>query len=136
MFLKDFINVSLVIPTPITGTINASTTALPCEGDSTASITITGVSGGEGSNYLYVLTNTITGISTAPQTSNVFNDFQTVLIDSCVFSCFSLLFVDFRFCLFFLWFLSFCSGFLLFFFIFFGLFNLFARSITLSFLDF
>lgn len=87
---EDFTNVSLVIPTPITGTINASVTNLPCVGDSTASISITGVSGGEGANYLYVLTNTITGISTAPQTSNVFNDlgagtYEVTISDS--FTC-------------------------------------------------
>jgi large repetitive protein len=87
---EEFTTVLLVIPTPITGTINASTAALPCVGDTTASITITGVSGGEGSNYLYVLTNTTTGISTAPQTSNVFNDlgagtYEVTISDS--FTC-------------------------------------------------
>lgn len=85
-----FTNVVLTIPTAITGSIMATTSALPCVGDTSASITVTGVSGGEGANYLYVLTNTITGDSTAPQISNTFNNlgagtYEVTISDS--FTC-------------------------------------------------
>ena len=65
-------DVTLTIPAPISATLSASTTSLPCLGDTSATITVTNVSGGQGSGYLYVLTNTVTGLSTAPQQSNVF----------------------------------------------------------------
>lgn len=67
-------NVTLSIPTPISASISASTTALACIGDTNAAITVSGVSGGAGSGYLYVLTNTTTGVSSAPQSSNVFSN--------------------------------------------------------------
>ncbi len=62
-------------PTPITATFTPSTTTLSCFGDQDASITVTTVSGGQGSNYTYTL-NQILPIASAsgPQTSNTFND--------------------------------------------------------------
>lgn len=86
---EEFTNVSLVIPSAITGTISTSTPNLPCVGNTTGVITITGVSGGEGANYLYVLTNTLTGISTAPQTSNVFNDLGAGTYEVTIFDSFT-----------------------------------------------
>ncbi|MFP4846713.1 T9SS type B sorting domain-containing protein [Winogradskyella sp. PE311] len=67
--------ITLSEPTPITATFTPSTTVLSCFGDQNANITVTAVSGGQGSNYTYTL-NTIAPIisSSGPQTSNVFND--------------------------------------------------------------
>ena len=67
--------ITLVEPTPITATFTPSTTTLACFGDQDASITITNVIGGQGSNYSYTL-NTIlpTASSSGPQTTNVFNN--------------------------------------------------------------
>lgn len=67
--------ITLNEPNPITATFTPSTTELACFGDQDASITITTVSGGQGSNYTYTL-NTISPVvsSSGPQTSNVFND--------------------------------------------------------------
>ena len=69
------VDVVLVAPTPIDATFVPSTTLLPCFGDQNASITVTNVSGGQGTEYLYTL-NTIlpTVSSSGPQTSNVFTD--------------------------------------------------------------
>ena len=68
-------NVVLVVPTPITATFTPSTSFLSCFGDQNATITVTNVTGGQGSNYSYTL-NTIlpTPSSSGPQTSNVFGD--------------------------------------------------------------
>ncbi|NHN25559.1 T9SS type B sorting domain-containing protein [Flavobacterium jejuense] len=66
--------VDLVDPTPISATISATPTALLCVGDNTATITVSGTTGGYGSGYLYSL-NTISvtpNISSAPQTNNIF----------------------------------------------------------------
>ena len=67
--------ITLVEPTPISATFTPSTTTLACFGDQDASITITNVTGGQGSNYSYTL-NTIlpTASSSGPQTTNVFNN--------------------------------------------------------------
>ena len=68
-------NVVLIEPTPIAATFTPSTTTLSCFGDQDASITISNVTGGQGTEYLYTL-NTIlpTPSTSGPQTSNVFND--------------------------------------------------------------
>ena len=67
-------NVTLNIPNPITATFTPSTTLLSCFSDQNATITITNVTGGQGSNYTYTL-NTIspTVSSSGPQNSNVFS---------------------------------------------------------------
>ncbi|WP_412560894.1 T9SS type B sorting domain-containing protein [Winogradskyella sp. MIT101101] len=67
--------ITLDEPNPITATFTPSTNELACFGDQDASITITTVSGGQGSNYTYTL-NTISPVvsSSGPQTLNVFND--------------------------------------------------------------
>ena len=67
--------ITLTEPNPITATFTPSTTVLNCFGDQNASITVTMVSGGQGSNYSYTL-NTILPVasSSGPQTSNVFNN--------------------------------------------------------------
>ena len=68
--------VTLVDPTPISATISATPTALLCVGDNTATITVSGTSGGFGSGYLYSL-NTLSvtpNTTSAPQTSNVFTN--------------------------------------------------------------
>ena len=66
-------NVTLSEPTPISATFTPSTTLLSCFGDQDASITVSNVTGGQGTNYTYTL-NTIlpTPSSSGPQTSNVF----------------------------------------------------------------
>jgi len=57
---------------PLTVTINATNTAIQCNGDTNASITAT-ATGGLG-NYAYTLLNANTmAIITGPQTSNIFN---------------------------------------------------------------
>lgn len=65
----------LVEPTPIAATFTPNTTLLSCFGDQDASITITNVTGGQGSNYTYTL-NTIlpTPSSSGPQLSNTFTN--------------------------------------------------------------
>lgn len=67
-------DVTLNAPTPIDATISASTTMLACIGDTNATITVNGTTGGFGSGYLYILTNTIGGQTSGPQTSNIFNN--------------------------------------------------------------
>ncbi len=66
---------TLEVPLPIDATFTANTNLLNCFGDQDASITVTNVTGGEGSNYSYTL-NTIApvGSTSGPQTSNVFNN--------------------------------------------------------------
>jgi gliding motility-associated-like protein len=68
-------DVTLSVPTPINATFTPNTTLLSCFGDQNASITITNVTGGQGTNYIYTL-NTIlpTASSSGPQTSNVFGN--------------------------------------------------------------
>jgi gliding motility-associated-like protein/uncharacterized repeat protein (TIGR01451 family) len=67
--------ITLVEPTPINATFTPSTTLLSCFGDQDASITITNVTGGQGSNYTYTL-NTIlpTPSTSGPQISNTFTN--------------------------------------------------------------
>ncbi|TBN04664.1 T9SS type B sorting domain-containing protein [Hyunsoonleella flava] len=68
-------NATLVIPNPIDATISASTTLLSCFGDTNAAITITNTTGGQGSNYTYVLNQVLpTASSSGPQTSTVFDN--------------------------------------------------------------
>ncbi|WP_225036486.1 T9SS type B sorting domain-containing protein [Winogradskyella sp. SM1960] len=67
--------ITLETPDPITATFTPSTTTLSCFGDQDASITITNVTGGQGTNYTYTL-NTVspTPSVSGPQTSNVFDN--------------------------------------------------------------
>ncbi|REG86235.1 T9SS type B sorting domain-containing protein [Winogradskyella sediminis] len=66
---------TLETPTPIAATFTPSANVLACFGDRDASITITNVTGGQGSNYTYTL-NTVspTPSVSGPQTSNVFEN--------------------------------------------------------------
>ena len=67
--------ITLVEPTPISATFTPSTTLLSCFGDQNASITVTNVTGGQGSNYSYTLNTVLPTPSTSgPQTSNVFSN--------------------------------------------------------------
>ncbi|WP_178985321.1 T9SS type B sorting domain-containing protein [Winogradskyella helgolandensis] len=68
-------SITLETPTPIAATFTPNTTVLSCFGDRDASITITNVTGGQGSNYSYTL-NTVspTPSVSGPQTSNVFEN--------------------------------------------------------------
>ncbi|MFH6773149.1 hypothetical protein, partial [Gaetbulibacter aestuarii] len=66
--------ITLSIPPPITATVTANTTILACFGDTDAVITISGVSGGQGSNYSYILHQTAPTVSSSgPQASPVFS---------------------------------------------------------------
>ncbi|NNL82392.1 MAG: T9SS type B sorting domain-containing protein, partial [Winogradskyella sp.] len=68
-------NIVLDEPTPITATFTPSTTLLACFGDQDASITVSNVTGGQGSNYTYTLNTLQPTVSTSgPQLSNVFNN--------------------------------------------------------------
>ena len=67
--------ITLETPTPITATFTPNTTTLACFGDRDASITITNVSGGQGTNYTYTLNTVLpTPSVSGPQTSNVFEN--------------------------------------------------------------
>jgi len=67
--------VTLVIPPPINGMVTTSTTTLSCFGDTNASITVSSVSGGQGSNFTYTLNRVLpTMNSSGPQTVPVFTD--------------------------------------------------------------
>ncbi|WP_345005402.1 T9SS type B sorting domain-containing protein [Snuella lapsa] len=67
-------NVSLVNPAPIDATIAATPTLLSCFGDTNATITVSNVTGGQGSNYTYTLNKTApTPSSSGPQTSPIFS---------------------------------------------------------------
>jgi gliding motility-associated-like protein len=72
----DSVSLTLNNPTPITFTATPSTNAVSCYGYKTASIAVTAVAGGQGSNYLYTLNTTSANpvISSGPQSSNVFTD--------------------------------------------------------------
>jgi len=69
----DSETVTLIAPNPINATVTPSTNLLACFGDTNAIITITNLTGGVGSNYLYTL-NMIspTTSSSGPQSSPVF----------------------------------------------------------------
>ncbi|MFH4967639.1 T9SS type B sorting domain-containing protein [Gaetbulibacter sp. M240] len=65
---------TLVIPPPITAIVTANTTTLTCFGDTDAVITVSGESGGQGSNYSYILHQTAPTVSSSgPQASGVFS---------------------------------------------------------------
>ncbi|GAA4946425.1 T9SS type B sorting domain-containing protein [Algibacter agarivorans] len=67
-------NVILDLPTPIDGTITASTNLLSCFGDTDATITISAVTGGQGTNYSYTLNMVSPTVSSSgPQTSPTFD---------------------------------------------------------------
>lgn len=70
----DTDQVTLVVPTPIVVTASADKTLLLCNGDMSATITATSVTGGQGSNYLYTLnTTSVTPVrSSGPQTTPSF----------------------------------------------------------------
>ncbi|WP_298238093.1 T9SS type B sorting domain-containing protein [uncultured Algibacter sp.] len=87
-------NVSLNNPPPINATIAATPTLLTCFGDTNATITVSNVTGGQGSNYTYTL-NTLTPTisSSGPQISNIFTGlgagtYNVTVIDgfNCVFT--------------------------------------------------
>ncbi|NRD23691.1 T9SS type B sorting domain-containing protein [Winogradskyella litoriviva] len=68
-------SIILELPDPITATFTPSTSILSCFGDQDASITISNVSGGQGSNYTYTLNTVLpTASVSGPQTSNVFEN--------------------------------------------------------------
>lgn len=62
-------------PNPITATFTPSSSIVSCYGDQNASITVTAITGGQGTNYSYTL-NTIlpTPSSSGPQISSTFTD--------------------------------------------------------------
>ena len=67
--------ITLETPDPISATFTPSTTALSCFGEQDASITITNVAGGQGTNYTYTLNTVLPTPSTSgPQASNVFEN--------------------------------------------------------------
>jgi gliding motility-associated-like protein/uncharacterized repeat protein (TIGR01451 family) len=67
--------VTLNIPNPINATVTASTALLSCYGDANASINVSVVTGGQGSNYSYTLNMTSPTVSSSgPQSSPSFND--------------------------------------------------------------
>nr|WP_262918575.1 T9SS type B sorting domain-containing protein [Flavobacterium sp. HXWNR70] len=70
----DTVAITLVKPTQITADPIATQT-VSCFGDQNMSIIVTGVTGGQGSNYTYTL-NTLSPIvaTSGPQTSNVFDN--------------------------------------------------------------
>jgi large repetitive protein len=68
-----------LLPTVPISVVNAPTITnqlLKCYNDANATVTITGVSGGQGT-YQYTLTNTTTGTVQGPITSNTFTDLAT-----------------------------------------------------------
>ena len=70
----DTVSITLIRPTQITANAIATQT-VNCFGDQNMTITVTGVTGGQGSNYTYTL-NTLTPVvaSSGPQSSNVFSN--------------------------------------------------------------
>ncbi len=67
--------ITLTIPTPIDATVTPSTNLLACFGDTNATITVSLVTGGQGSNYTYTLNMVSpTATSSGPQTSPIFTD--------------------------------------------------------------
>ncbi|MDD5148925.1 MAG: T9SS type B sorting domain-containing protein [Flavobacterium sp.] len=66
--------VTLTTPNPINATVTPSVGTVACNGDKNASINITNVTGGQGSNYTYTL-NTIlpTPSSSGPQSTPIFD---------------------------------------------------------------
>lgn len=71
----DSFPITLDLPTPINASITALPSPLACFGDENASITVSGVTGGQGSNYSYTLNRLTPTISTSgPKASNVFSN--------------------------------------------------------------
>ncbi|MGM5470265.1 T9SS type B sorting domain-containing protein [Flavobacteriaceae bacterium LMO-SS05] len=67
-------SVTLVVPPPINATVTPSTTLLSCFGDTSATITVSNVIGGQGSNYSYTLNMISPSVSSSgPQVSPVFS---------------------------------------------------------------
>jgi gliding motility-associated-like protein len=86
-------NVRLAVPPPISGAISASPTSLLCLGATNATITVSGVTGGQGSNYLYSLVNVSTGAASGAQPNTIFNNvgagtYNVIISDaySCTFT--------------------------------------------------
>ncbi|MFH6956141.1 T9SS type B sorting domain-containing protein [Flavobacterium aquidurense] len=80
--------VTLSNPTPIIATATATASTLECFGDSNGIITVSAPTGGEGSNYVYILNmlSVIPPTSTDSQDSPVFNglssgDYSVTIID-------------------------------------------------------
>ncbi|WP_299554314.1 T9SS type B sorting domain-containing protein [Seonamhaeicola sp.] len=68
-------NITLNLPTPIDANIMATPSLLSCFDDANATITVSGVTGGQGSNYTYTLNMVSPTVSSSgPQTSTVFTD--------------------------------------------------------------
>lgn len=66
--------VTLSIPTPINATFTPSTLSLSCFGDTNATLTVSNVTGGQGSNYSYSLNRILpTASSSSPQLSPIFS---------------------------------------------------------------
>lgn len=67
-------NITLDLPTPIDAIITATPSLLSCFGDTNADITVSAVTGGQGTNYTYTL-NMIspTASASGPQTAPVFS---------------------------------------------------------------
>ncbi|OUS00122.1 chromophore lyase [Flavobacteriales bacterium 33_180_T64] len=71
----DSVNIILAEPTPINALFTPNTLVLSCFGDQDASITISNVTGGQGTDYLYTLHTILPTPSTSgPQTSNIFDN--------------------------------------------------------------
>ncbi|WP_346883306.1 T9SS type B sorting domain-containing protein [uncultured Algibacter sp.] len=71
----DSETILLSIPPPITATTMANPTLLNCFEDDNATITVSNVMGGQGSNYTYTLNRVLPTVSASgPQTSPVFGD--------------------------------------------------------------
>jgi len=70
----DTDQVTLIVPTPIVVVASSDKTLLLCNGDKSATITATSVTGGQGSNYLYTLnTISVTPVrSSGPQSTPSF----------------------------------------------------------------
>ncbi|MEL1255546.1 T9SS type B sorting domain-containing protein [Flavobacterium sp. DGU38] len=69
------VNVNLVIPDQVVVTASPDMTIVPCYGDTSATITATNVTGGQGSNYSYTLNRIMATevISSGPQNSPSFS---------------------------------------------------------------
>ncbi|WP_186525838.1 T9SS type B sorting domain-containing protein [Seonamhaeicola sediminis] len=67
-------SITLNLPIPINATVVATPTLLSCFGDTNAMITVSNVTGGQGSNYSYTLNMTAPTVSASgPQASPVFS---------------------------------------------------------------
>lgn len=67
--------ITFSIPIPINATVTANTPTLSCYGDANGSITVSTVTGGQGSNFSYTLNMVSPTVSSSgPQSSPVFNN--------------------------------------------------------------